>query len=78
MFKRLISIKEKLRRMNQPEARIIYVELCKGVSREEAQKEYELANNLPPGKPENYIFINIPSDEQIRERSKKEFSNNSS
>lgn len=73
MIKRINKLIQNLRSTTSIQPKIIYVELWKGIGREEAQRNYEIKNNLPPGKPEEYIFISIPSDDMIRERNKEEF-----
>jgi len=70
-LKKLNDIEAKLKSSKHPEARIIFVDVANGETREQAQKRYELEHSLKPMSSDNYIFINIPSDEQIRKRSKK-------
>lgn len=51
---------------------IIYIEKFRGETKEDAVKRYEDANNIDSEtSKKDYVYIFIPSDEQIRERLKK-------
>lgn len=47
---------------------VIYIEKFRGETKEQAVKRYEAANNIDSETSKDaYVFILIPSDEQIRE-----------
>jgi hypothetical protein len=71
IYKRLNNLESKISRKNQPQARVIFVDSASGETREQAQSRYEIEHSLKPMNPSSYIFINVLSDEQIRERNKK-------
>ena len=71
IYKRLNNLESKISRKNQPQARVIFVDSASGETREQAQSRYEIEHSLKPMNPSRYIFINVLSDEQIRERNKK-------
>ena len=71
-LKKLNDIEAKLKSSKHPEARIIFVDVANGETREQAQSRYEKEHSLKPMSSDNYIFINVPSDEQIRARKENE------
>ena len=50
---------------------VIYVKTYCGQDKITAMKEFEKANNLPYQDPENIIFIEIPSREELQNRIKE-------
>ena len=68
MLERIKKLQAKVMSKNKPETRIIFVETGKGETREQAQTKYERGHSLKSMSSENYIFINVPSGEQISER----------
>lgn len=70
MFKRLQELKTKIMAKHKTFPNVIIVETWIGISREQAQLDFEKANNLPHQAPENYIFVTVPSDAEIQNRIK--------
>ena len=70
-LKRINELARKLVKPSFPE--IIYVETYRGKDRITSMREHEKLNNLPPGKESDYIFISIPSRQQLEEARLKEY-----
>ena len=66
LTKRLNNVEDKMKSKYPPEIYTIKVERYRGETKEQAVKRYEEKYNISPGQYE-YIFVYIPSDDQIRE-----------
>jgi len=68
IIERIKKIENKFLSKNPPDIHVVTIEKFKGESKEKAVNRYEKENNIKESTLDNYIYILIPSDEQIREQ----------
>lgn len=67
MKERLRKIETYLKSKTVPDIHVVYVHKYKGETKEQAVNRYERENKIDSNI-ENYVYILIPSDEEIRNR----------